>query len=95
METHSLISKKNNDMKRNKKNAIKVANIGQVVRNKSIRRSTVFVFSPNMSGHYLYDNKAIPVNKFNELFPIQLKPIAFKGKNYDRTKNWIHGDKSY
>ena len=72
-----------------------VGNVKEVLENKLIRSKYTFTYECNGDGYYTVDGEKITIEEFNILFPIELKPPAPKGENYDRTKNWLHGNKSY
>lgn len=75
--------------------AIKVNNIAEVVANRNKIKTTPFVFESTGDNYYLYEGERISEEKMKAMFPLQLKPVAPKGANYDRTKNWVFGEKSY
>lgn len=75
--------------------AIKVDNIAEVVANRNKIKTTPFIFKSTGESYYLYEGKRVEVAELEEMFPTQLKPLALKGANYDRTKNWVFGEKSY
>lgn len=77
------------------KSAIKVSNIQSYVENKRIRDTTPFVITPDGESYYLHESRKVNPNTFEKLFHLDLKPLALKGDNSDRTKSWIHGEKSY
>lgn len=78
-----------------KRRSILVGNIRQVLNNRNKRLKYTFTYLPNGENYYMVDGKKVSVKEFNEMFPIEFKPLMQKGANYDRTKNWLHGDKSY
>ena len=83
-------------MRKNKtRSAIKVGNISQVVNNQTKRAYTPFVIDEQGQGFYRVGELLIPEAEFNRLHPVQLLPIHRKGNNQDRTKNWLHDEKSY
>lgn len=75
--------------------AIKVNNIAEVVANRNKLKTTPFVFKGTGDNYYLHEGKRVSTPELEAMFPIQLKPVAPKGANYDRTKNWVFGEKSY
>jgi hypothetical protein len=77
------------------RNAIKVDNIQEVVANRNIVKTTPFVYKSTGESYYLLDGKKVSIEDFESMFPLDLKPVAPKGANYDKTKNWVFGDKSY
>lgn len=77
------------------KSAIKVSNISQVVNNQLTRAYTPFTINEEGKGFYVVGEVLIPEEEFNNLHPVQLLPLHNKGNNSDRTKNWLHGGKSY
>lgn len=77
------------------KTAIKVGNISQVVTNQAIRSYTPFTINEEGEGFYRVGEELIPEHEFNRLHPVQLLPLHRKGNNQDRTKNWLHDEKSY
>lgn len=78
-----------------KKRFLLVGNVKQVLENRNQKLKHTFTYLPNGDSYYLVDGKKVGVKEFNEMFPVDFKPPITKGANYDRTKNWVHGDKSY
>jgi hypothetical protein len=74
--------------------AVKICNVSEIVRNRSIIARTPYHFE-NGQGFYLHKGKQIEESDFLKMFPTTGKPFAIKGKNYDRTKNWMHDEKSF
>lgn len=70
-------------------------NIQEIVKNKALRNLYIFTYKPDGKNYYTVNSKKISVDQFNEMFPIQLTKHNPKGNNYDKTKNWMHGEKSY
>ena len=77
------------------KTAIKVGNISQVVNNQLKRTYTPYTVNEEGKGFYVVGEVLIPEEEFNRLHPVQLLPLQNKGTNSDRTKNGLHGGKSY
>lgn len=77
-----------------KDNAISVSNIQEYCRNLLIRKSALFSIT-STGNFYTYEGRVYSEKEFEDLYHLNLKPLATKGKNYDRTKSWLHGDKSY
>ena len=77
-----------------KNGAVKICNAAQVVRNKGIINKTTYSYIEG-KGFYHYEGKVIPEAEFLAMFPTIGKPFAIKGKNYDRTKNWLFDEKSF
>ena len=76
-------------------NAIKVSNVCAALERKRFRLNTPSRITPE-GEFYLLDGVEVPVQEFNKMFPeISLVPVAKKGGNSDRTKNWMHDAKSY
>lgn len=73
---------------------IKAGNVSQYVTNKSIRAAATFVITGE-GAFYLVGNEPVPEQEFEKRFPIDITPHERHGKNIDRTKNWLHGAKSY
>ena len=78
-----------------RKRYLLVGNVKEVMANKLARSKYTFTYKSNEDCYYTVDKKKLTIEEFNTLFPIEFKPPAPKGENYDRTKNWLHGDKSY
>ena len=78
-----------------KKPAIKVDNIGEYVRNSRERANYTFRIEPTGKTCFLVNGETVSPQQFDQLFPVQLKPKLPKGGNIDRTKNWMHNEKSY
>lgn len=72
-----------------------VGNVRQVLLNRKKRLQYTFTYLPNGSKFYNVDGVKMDVKEFNDKFPVDFKPPLGKGANYDRTKNWVYGDKSY
>ena len=77
-----------------RKSAIKVAGIGEYVANKTMRAKAIFTITPDGS-FYFVEGERIGEAEFNKKYPLTLKPIAFKGENQDRSKNWINDEPCY
>lgn len=76
-------------------NSIKVSNIAAVIKRKYFRMYTPYRITPNEE-YYLVNGEKVSVSQFNILYPeISLLPIRNKGGNSDRTKNWLHDQKSF
>lgn len=70
-------------------------NISEVLKNKRERSNYTFCFSPSGFSGYLVNGKIVSEKDFENLFPVVLKPKSLKGKNYDKTKNWMFNEQSY
>jgi hypothetical protein len=74
--------------------------ISDYVSNKEIRKNLPYRYHGIMGmGYYFINGAPISDEEIEILYPIDKKFLKngeiFKGKNSDRTKNWMHGDKSY
>lgn len=76
------------------KKYLKNCNVSEVLSNKEKRSAYTFRVSPIASG-YLVNGKLISEKEFDAMFPITLKPARTKGANFDKTKNWLFGERSY
>ena len=72
-----------------------ISNLQQIIANKEKRNQYTFRYNFNGENYYIVNDQQILVDKFNSLYPVELKHTNSKGKNSDRTRNWINGDKSY
>lgn len=70
------------------------ANVCEVMKMKQERAKFTFRITPEGTG-YLVDGKLISEKEFDAMYPTQLKPSMKKGRNSDRTKNWMFDEKSY
>lgn len=70
-------------------------NIQEVVENKKLRNLYIFTYEPSGKHYYTVNGKKMSMAKFNEMFPIELIKHNPKGSNFDKTKNWMNGQKSY
>jgi len=77
------------------KPAIKVDNIGEYVINSRERANYTFRILPTGENVFVKKREVLTAEQLDEKFPVNLNPILPKGGNIDRTKNWIHGKKSY
>lgn len=68
-------------------------NLTEVLKNKELRSK--FTFTYESSGNYYYTDGSITysVEAFDKIYPVVLKRIYPKGKNFDGTKNWMNDDK--
>jgi hypothetical protein len=78
-----------------KKRAPIISNLHEVIMNKEKRSSYTFTYKFNGESYYTVGEQKITPDKFNSLFPIEFKFESKKGKNSDRTKSWMQGEKSY
>lgn len=67
------------------KPTLKVTGIAEYVRNKAKRKQTLFTITPAGS-FYFHEGERVKESEFNAQFPLDLKPINFKGENPDGTK---------
>lgn len=69
---------------------------GEYVKNKNIKASLAFI-----KGNYFYEGKTYTLREIKALFPTNGRLVnandrtALKGENSDKTKNFIHDEKSY
>jgi len=70
-------------------------NISEVLKNKRERSNYTFCFNPSGFSGYLVNGEIVSEKDFDNMFPVLLKPKALKGKNYDKTKNWMFNEQSY
>lgn len=75
--------------------AVKVKGISTYLKNKSIRRLTRFVITPEGKGFYAHEGELISVEEFYKKFPIVLSRINYKGENKNKKLGWQDGNKSY
>lgn len=66
--------------------ALKVSGINEYLENKNTRLTTPFIFSPEGEGKYLLGSIYIEQQEFENMFPIELRAINYKGENCDGTK---------
>ena len=69
---------------------------GEYVKYKNIKASL-----PSINGLYCYEGKTYTLKQIKALFPTNGRLVnandrtALKGENSDKTKNFIHDEKSY
>lgn len=78
-----------------RKRFLLVGNITEVLKMRNERCKHTFTCQPNKEHYYTVYGKKVSVQEFNQMFPVDFKPIEEKGSNPDRTKSWMHGSKSY
>ena len=76
-------------------NNLLVGNLKEIIDSKNKRNNYTFTYNSNGNNYYTVDNKKLSIEEFNEMFPIEFKPQNKKGRNSDKTKSWMHGEKSY
>ena len=70
-------------------------NIQEVIENKRLRNLHIFTYESSGKNYYTVNGKKVKTEKFNDMFPIELIKRNPKGSNFDKTKNWMNGEKSY
>ena len=70
-------------------------NVSEVLKNKRERANYTFSFHANGESGYLVNGELISEKQFDALLPVILRPKSLKGKNYDKTKNWMFNEQSY
>lgn len=69
----------------NPKSNLKVTGIAEYIRNKAKRKEALFTITPTGS-FYFHEGERMPESEFNNLYPVELKPVCYKGENCDGTK---------
>jgi len=67
------------------KSNLKVTGIAEYIRNKAKRKETLFTITPE-GGFYFDEGRRIKESEFDSLYPVELKPVCYKGENCDGTK---------
>lgn len=72
-----------------------IANISQVVNNKTVLKYTPYRIDFERGNFYLVNGCEVPAKEFESNYPVMLLPSASSGNNCDKRKLWMQNKKSY